>query len=370
MNEFTVADNYRVHLESTMNWIQTSIEKGNGGSCAYYRIPGGWSKDYPETTGYIIPTLIDYSLFGDGEYYLQQAKSLGEWLLSIQSEEGYWHGDLHPPGKPNASVFNTAQILLGLSALYNHTGDEKWIKNAGKAAEWLASGVNRVGIWEEGNYTEFNPSYYTRVAWPMLLIAEDTGNTFVKESAIRVLDKITGDRLDNGVFKAWGFFEKKPAFTHTMAYTLRGFIEASRLLDDWDRYGKTVERTLEKIYKMAELNNGRLAGAYSNSWKPVNYYSCLTGNVQMALCLMRWYQQNGDLRLLNAASKLIDYVNDAQSLNHILKPFRGAVAGSRPVWGRYMFMRYPNWAAKFHADALMLFLIVTEKKIKEWSTAE
>jgi hypothetical protein len=28
------------------------------------------------------------------------------------------------------------------------------------------------------------------------------------------------------------------------------------------------------------------------------------------------------------------------------------VAGSSPITGRYMTLRYPNWAAKFHADAL------------------
>jgi hypothetical protein len=32
---------------------------------------------------------------------------------------------------------------------------------------------------------------------------------------------------------------------------------------------------------------------------------------------------------------------------------RGAVAGSSPIFGRYMAFRYPNWAAKFFMDALM-----------------
>ena len=32
---------------------------------------------------------------------------------------------------------------------------------------------------------------------------------------------------------------------------------------------------------------------------------------------------------------------------------RGGVKGSDPVWGSYLWLRYPNWAAKFGADALM-----------------
>jgi hypothetical protein len=35
---------------------------------------------------------------------------------------------------------------------------------------------------------------------------------------------------------------------------------------------------------------------------------------------------------------------------------KGAIAGSAPIWGRYSMFEYPNWAAKFFADALMLKL--------------
>ena len=33
---------------------------------------------------------------------------------------------------------------------------------------------------------------------------------------------------------------------------------------------------------------------------------------------------------------------------------RGAIKGSHPIDGEYMAWRYPNWAAKFFMDALML----------------
>ena len=32
---------------------------------------------------------------------------------------------------------------------------------------------------------------------------------------------------------------------------------------------------------------------------------------------------------------------------------RGGIAGSDPVWGDYLGFTYPNWAAKFTADALL-----------------
>ena len=33
---------------------------------------------------------------------------------------------------------------------------------------------------------------------------------------------------------------------------------------------------------------------------------------------------------------------------------RGAVAGSYPIWGGYIRFGFPNWAAKFLADAIMM----------------
>ena len=35
---------------------------------------------------------------------------------------------------------------------------------------------------------------------------------------------------------------------------------------------------------------------------------------------------------------------------------RGAIAGSAPIWGDYSRFEFPNWAAKFYADALMMDL--------------
>jgi hypothetical protein len=362
-------DNHKLHLEQTIHWLIRSKNK-KGGSSAHFNPLTGWSNPYPETTGYIIPTLLDYSHRENYRSARETAFEFGEWLLSIQSDDGSWNGGLHPPDEQNPSVFNTGQILFGIIRLYKETGENRWRESAEKGAEWLAEHINDKGLWETGHYTGFNPTYYTRVAWPMLLVADTTNEVFVKEKAVQVLDRLIERKNKNDTFRGWGFEKDKPAFTHTIAYTLRGFLEASFLLDDWDCYGTKIEPALEKVYKLAELNNGRLAGAYDQEWVPTDYYSCLTGNVQLAICLMRWYEHNGDIRLLNAASKLIEYVSSTQYENTPVKSLNGAVAGSKPIWGRYMMGRYPNWAAKFHADALMKFLNLTEEKEKEWSTAE
>jgi hypothetical protein len=359
---------YEQRLLQSIKWLIKSSHK-NGGSRAYFSPLKGWSKSYPETTGYIIPTLLTYH---EKEKFLtakNTAIDLGKWLCSIQNEEGSWNGGYHPASGQNPSIFNTAQILFGMVALFKESNKESWMISAHKAATWLANQSGPDGLWEEGHYNNFNPTYYTRVAWPMLLVAETLDDDYIKKNAIKTLDTLLKRQNDNGSFQGWGFSEEKPAFTHTIVYTIRGFIESSILLDDWQRYGKPVETTMNKIYKLAELNNGRLAGAYDLEWNPKNYYTCLSGNAQMALCLMRWHQQYPDLRLLNAASKLIDTVAKAQVTSLSFKSMKGAIAGSKPIWGRYMFMRYPNWAAKFYADSLILFTELLKKEKKEWSMA-
>ena len=67
-------------------------------------------------------------------------------------------------------------------------------------------------------------------------------------------------------------------------------------------------------------------------------------------------QEHPDLRLVNAASKMVDFIGSIQSTNRFLKSIKGGVAGSYPLWGRYMFMRYPNWAAKYYCDSLIAII--------------
>lgn len=355
--------NYEAHLKASIDWLLRTIKHGKGGSCAYYAPWGYWSKPYPETTGYIIPTLLNYSRYTQEPQAKEVALGAGEWLLDIQDPDGYWNGGLHPASESSPSVFNTGQILLGLNALYRETEEQRWQEAAHRGASWLAKNLDADGQWHFGNYhSGFNPSYYTRVAWPMLDTWSISKDASVREAAERVLLSVIARKKKNGVFIGWGFEPEKPAFTHTIAYTLRGFLESAALLDDWKTYGEPAVQALDKMYRQAELNRGRLAGAYYEDWKKEDWYTCLTGNVQIALCLLMYEEKAPDLRLVNAACKLVDRVCEAQSLKNPMPGVRGAIAGSAPIWGNYIRARYPNWAAKFHADALLKLISRLKKE--------
>jgi hypothetical protein len=50
------------------------------------------------------------------------------------------------------------------------------------------------------------------------------------------------------------------------------------------------------------------------------------------------------------------YLKTTQRIDHPDPAVRGGIAGSSPIWGDYSRFEYPNWAAKFFADALMMDL--------------
>lgn len=119
-----------------------------------------------------------------------------------------------------------------------------------------------------------------------------------------------------------------------------------------DRYVAIATRTAEVMLRKTELC-GRLAASFDLDWRGEYWYSCLTGNCQMAGVWIRLAALHDDPRFLSVALKALDVVIAAQRVRSLDPNVRGAIGGSKPLFGRYLFMRYPNWAAKFYIDALM-----------------
>ena len=97
-----------------------------------------------------------------------------------------------------------------------------------------------------------------------------------------------------------------------------------------------------------------MAGDFDQNWKRSTDYSCLTGNAQIAGVWLKHYQTTGDVRFLNAALKLTDDVKRSQNIASMHRGICGGVQGSYPVTGKYTPFIFPNWAAKFLVDTLIL----------------
>jgi hypothetical protein len=102
--------------------------------------------------------------------------------------------------------------------------------------------------------------------------------------------------------------------------------------------------------------DGWLAGTYRDGWVADASYACLTGVAQMSLNWTRLAQATGAEDLRANARSALGYLKTLQRLDHVDPAVRGGIAGSAPIWGDYSRFEYPNWAAKFFADALMMDL--------------
>ncbi len=346
-----IEESYYHSLKHTSEWLKKSFIEGRGGSSAHFSPLIGWSKPYPETTGYIIPTLVKLNYFFD-EDYIKYANNLADWLIKIQNSDGSWSGGLYPSSKLAPSIFNSCQIIKGLVNLYKETNKGIYIESAIKSGNYIKKQFGTNGLFIGNDYkTVITPSYYTTAIWPLLELSSVSEDNELQEKSILFLDKILERKMDNGFFSGCGFGTSKKAFTHTIAYTIRGLQECSRILRNND-YAEACNESIEFFIKKSELTNGRLPGSFDESLNQSSDSVCLTGNSQFALIFFLHYEKDEDLRIINSASKLINFVCNTQGKS-LLPQTKGGVAGSWPIYGTYMFMRYPNWAAKYHADSLM-----------------
>ncbi|KKH47203.1 hypothetical protein [Methanosarcina sp. 1.H.A.2.2] len=352
------------HVVEGMKWLYHSYEKGFPGSSGLYNMNLGWQAPYPETTGYIIETYFDFIHYLNGNgpsfseldvnSYHHAAVSMTEWLMGIQLECGAFPGGLYSDGEQKPNVFNTGQIMIGLLRTYDETDDEKYLKSAQKAGDWLVEIQNADGSWSNFTYENGARSYHSRVSWPLLSLYTKAPYDRYKEAAVSNIDWILKNQRSNYWFERTNFFDESTSLTHTLAYTLRGLLESGIILNDEECISK-VKLTAEKLMRIIEVNKFDLLPAvFDENWKPVVNYSCLTGCAQISIIFSKLYQITDDIRYFNTALKLNSALKKSQILGSYSKNINGAIRGSYPVYGAYMPFSFPNWATKFFVDALLL----------------
>lgn len=351
-----------VHARAAMQWLCRAQDAARGGgvSAGYY-FADGWLPPYAETTGYIIETFLCYGRYSGDSEFLQRAERMGQWELEIQLPSGGVRGGIGLNELP--VVFNTGQVIFGWINLYRETGKAVYLEAAKAAANYLLIFQDAEGTWTEDTLNHMPHAYHSRVAWALLEVYRATGIDAYRRSARANLLWVLKQARPNGWFDNAGFSHGQRPYTHTIAYTIRGLLESAAFFEDdlRDRLTVAAGRAAEAI--MMRFERGKsdplgmpklLPATLDEHWKTTDDYTCLTGNCQMAINWMKLYEQLGDIRYLNAAMKLLDQVKMTQSLNSPNPGIRGAIGGSFPLWGGYERLGYPNWAAKFFVDALLL----------------
>jgi hypothetical protein len=347
-------------LRKAVEWLwlaqKAMIDNGMGS----YHLAKGWGTSYPETTGYIIPTLLNYYQLSNEEKYRDVAINAAEFLINIQKPSGGWQGGRVGENKPEI-VFNTAQVIRGLMALYLVNSDERYILAAEKAANWLCQVQHPDGYWKEHALMNEARVYDAYVDAPLVALSNITGNDTYRETALKNLEWIISKNMnDNGWFSNCDNTVKhndRPIL-HTIAYTIDGLMESDELLRD-GRFLQAARIGADEL-KRQLLDQGRLFGRYDRNWTGSEYFLC-TGAAQMAIVWMRFYGLEKNATCLQAADRALDILVYIEERNHKeRKDTVGALPGSFPIWGRYEPFAFPNWATKFFADALMMRIQIDE----------
>lgn len=297
----------RSHLSPVLR----AIEWVRGNECptgGIYNHPG-YGKGYPEVTGYLIPTLLNY-----GEEAL--AKRLVNWLLRMQADDGSFPG---PSGVPH--IFDTGQVLRGLLAMCeNVEGAPDAAKRAGRFLYASMKDCGKGGfagdpVWLKSYGKDIPTSSHLYVLPAIRQAAEFLGEPKYLAAIGNCLEYYLNDRnaLQLGTL------------THFLAYELEALIDLGRR-----------EKVLPVLKTLSDLQHyeGGVRAKDGVRWV------CTPGLAQLAVC---WYKVGER----EPADKAMKWLESHQMAS-------GGFLGSYGAKATY----FPNaelpWAAKFYLDANLL----------------
>ncbi|HSV61654.1 MAG TPA: hypothetical protein VLJ19_22420, partial [Variovorax sp.] len=254
------------------------------------------------------------------------------------------------------TIFNTGQVLFGFARAYVATREARFASALKRAADWLVAAQDADGAWRRFP-SPFAPgsdvkAYNTRSAFGLVRAWEALGDKRWLDAAEANAAWALGTALPNAFLPKNCLTANPAPLTHTLAYSMRGLMEIG-VATGQQRYLELAIRMADAI-AAHQRPDGAMPGRYDAEWKPAADWSCLTGNSQLAINWWRLCRITGDQRFGRFASAANRYNMRAQDLRVRDTHRAGALKGSHPINGGYMTWRYPNWATKFFADALML----------------
>ncbi len=337
-------------IAASLGWLaraQDCSASADGGFARDFSLISGWATSYPETSGYIVPTLLEA---GDAQL-AERARRCLDWLVSIQFEGGGFQGGRVDQTPRVPVTFNTGQILLGLAAGAAQLDRARYLGAMRRAAAFLRDSLDPDGCWRSHPTPFARPgekAYETHVSWGLFEAARVLPEEGFGEAGLRQVAWALGRQQPNGWFASNCLEDPAAPLTHTIGYALRGVVEAWRWSGDGALLAAAA-RTAEGLLPAIEPD-GRLPGRLDRDWRGTVSWVCLTGSAQIAHSLLLIARPLGRPELAEAGRRLNAHVRRSVALAGD-PDIVGGVKGSFPVDGGYCRFQYPNWAAKFLIDS-------------------
>jgi malonyl-CoA O-methyltransferase len=264
---------------------------------------------YPEVTGYLIPTLLEY-------HEEDLAARLTRWLMRIQRRDGSF-----PSANGVPHVFDTGQALRGLLAASELVPDAT--ASGASAAEYLynraiadrARGFDVDSVWIRRYSKSIPMSTHLYVLPPLLKASEIFQKPKYRTVADNCLEYYVKfkDALQLGTL------------THFLAYELEALIDLGR--------SEAATPILDRL-RDEQGDDGSVRAADRVSWV------CIPGLAQLAVC---WYK----VGWREAADRALKWLEAHQTLS-------GGFCGSYGENASYFPNVEISWAPKFYLDAVLL----------------
>ena len=339
-------------IEEGIAWLcraQDQSRTHDGGVARHYSLIDGWAASYPETTGYIVPTLIAHGHDKARPELIERAQRMLDWLVSIQFPDGGFQGGTIDQLPRVPVTFNTGQILIGLAA--GARLDSRYAEPMHRAARWLVESQDGDGCWRR-HPTPFaahgEKTYETHVSLGLIEAAGVDAGCGYLEAALKQVDWALRAQSSNGWLANCCLSDPQSPLTHTLGYALRGVIAAFCASKD-RRYLGAACRTADGLLS-ALGPDGRLPGRMDAAWQPAADWVCLTGASQIAECWLLLHKATNRDEYRRAALLANRFVRRTVSIDGASE-IRGGIKGSFPISGEYGAWQYLNWACKFTIDA-------------------
>ncbi len=344
-------------IDAGIAWLgrtQDLSKSRDGGSARHFSLIDGWSASYPETSGYIVETLVRYADQTGRREALDRARRMLDWLVAIQYPEGSFQGGMIDQTPKMPVTFNTGQILIGLAA--GAALDKRYLDAMRRAADWLVETQEPNGSWQKYATPFARPGdkvYETHVSRGLFDAHAIDPTRGYLEAGMKQVDWALTHQKANGWLASCCLSNPERPLTHTLGYALRGIVSAY-LASKEPRYLDAARLTADAL--LAVLGpDGKLRGRFDQEWRPTVNWVCLTGSSQIAECWLLLHRETGSEDYLRAGLLANSYVRRTITTDRD-PDTDGGVKGSFPVNGLYGQWQYLNWACKFTIDANLVEL--------------
>ena len=345
------------HLRAAIDWLCRAQDvrddkPDSGGVSAGWSFEDGWLPSYPETSGYIVETFIAAAEVLDRPELVDRAQRIIDWELSIQRPDGAFPGHFGEPGSQPV-VFNTGQIMHGMLAGYLQLRRPECLEAAVKAGHWLARVQDADGCWRQFEHNGVPHTYNTRASWALLATALIAGDAPLEDG------RDPQSRLGAGATARIRLVRQQcvhsgPGAVHAHDRVRHPRVSRVRRAARQQPLRRRCAQGCARAGQCAARAMAGLPGPMTPTGLRARRYCCLTGVAQMSVNWMRCAQAAGAVELRDNARTAIAFLKRRQRLDDRDRSHAAAIAGSAPIWGAYSRFEFPNWAAKFFADALMM----------------